>query len=164
MGKNLTGKFLKSHAWNFVRQNVFSSELQIYSSTFQCKIFFQILFFVEMHTKRVPSPPIRYRIGGTHPNLSLEMICLETQLWTTNHVNNLENENFKKLNIDIVGKSDLNQHERPTKIVINFYQMNLLQLFQRFQFVFTVRSVLWTPGLQNSKNRWRKFDKVESSL
>ena len=62
-GKNLTENFSNSHVQLFVGENVFNPELQIYSSNFQCKNFFQIPFFVEMQKKRVP-PQSDIGLGG----------------------------------------------------------------------------------------------------
>ena len=53
-GKVELKNFSNSHAELFVRWFCFSPELQILSSNFQCKNFFQLVLFMEMQIKRVP--------------------------------------------------------------------------------------------------------------
>ncbi len=68
-GKVELKNFSNSHAELFVRWFCFSPELQILSSNFQCKNFFQLIFPIEIQNKRVPPPKSTPIWGGYSPKL-----------------------------------------------------------------------------------------------
>ena len=70
IGKIATENFSNSHVKVFVWWICFNPELQILSSNFQCKNFFQLPFFVELQTKRVPPPNPTSDWGGYSAKLS----------------------------------------------------------------------------------------------